>query len=115
MNNRTKTPAEAASFVQTIAERRGWELSVDVPFRLRVEEGLATTYNRNRYYLCPCRDGDGEREADADIICPCAYAQADIDEHGHCFCALFWRRGLQAQGQQAASVPERRWAGQDQS
>ncbi|NCN04063.1 MAG: ferredoxin:thioredoxin reductase [Spirochaetales bacterium] len=108
MNQKLKTPADSALFVQKVAEKQGWVPNPDEEFRKKIEAGLAENYNRYGYFLCPCRDGDGDRQADKDITCPCDYNVPDQKEYGHCFCGLFLSPEFAATGAPLQGIPERR-------
>lgn len=103
-----KSAEDAALFVSKVSQKQGWVPNPDQEFRKKIEEGLATNYNRYGYFLCPCRDGDGERSADRDIICPCQYNLPDQKEFGHCYCGLFFSPEFIASGKNFESIPERR-------
>lgn len=97
-------------FANMVAKKQGWELNPDKEFTDSLITGLTTNWNRYSYYLCPCRDSDGSREADANIICPCVYAKADVEEYGHCFCALYLRKGFSGSGGVPGGIPDRRFS-----
>ncbi|MFO8063758.1 MAG: ferredoxin-thioredoxin reductase catalytic domain-containing protein [Spirochaetota bacterium] len=103
-----KTFEDAYRFVTMVAQHNGWELNSDKEFLEDLVSGLRTNFNRYGYYLCPCRDGSGDREKDRDIICPCDYNVPDQKEYGHCFCALYFRKGFFAEGNRPQPIPERR-------
>ncbi|MFP4011424.1 MAG: ferredoxin-thioredoxin reductase catalytic domain-containing protein [Spirochaetaceae bacterium] len=108
MAQQQKTLEDARRFVTMVAEHNGWELNPDEEFLEDLVTGLRDNFNRYGYYLCPCRDGTGDREKDRDIICPCDYNVPDQQEYGHCYCALYFRKGFLEGGGKPRPVPERR-------
>lgn len=105
-----KTIADTEKFAELVSSKQGWELNHDKDFFDTLINGLTTNWKRFGYYLCPCRDSDGSREADQDVICPCKYSWADIDEYGHCYCALYMRKGFSASGAEVSGIPDRRFS-----
>ncbi|MBU0928606.1 MAG: ferredoxin:thioredoxin reductase [Spirochaetes bacterium] len=105
-----KSTDDTRRFADMVAAKQDWELNPDAEFTDSLVEGLTTNWNRYGYFLCPCRDSDGSRETDADLICPCAYSKADVEEHGHCYCALYLRRGFAASGGVPGGIPDRRFS-----
>ncbi len=103
-----KTKEDTLSFASMVARKQGWVLNPDADFTDSLLEGLTVNWNRYGYFLCPCRDTEGSREADSDVLCPCAYSWEDIREHGHCFCALYLRKGFLESGAQPGGIPDKR-------
>lgn len=103
-----KTIKDTQRFVDMVSVKQGWELNPDAEFTDSLVEGLTVNMNRYGYYLCPCRDTEGSRQADADVICPCEYSWGDIERHGHCYCALYLRRGFSASGGVPGGIPDLR-------
>ena len=108
MPSKEKTREDTFRFVTMVAQHNGWELNRDKEFLEDLVIGLRDNFNRYGYYLCPCRDGSGDREKDRDIICPCDYNVPDQNEYGHCFCALYFRKGFFEEGNHPQPIPERR-------
>lgn len=105
-----KTEADTRRFAEMVAAKQGWELNPDEEFTASLVAGLTTNWNRYGYYLCPCRDSDGSREADADVVCPCRFSWDDVAERGHCYCALYLRKGYSASGGVPGGIPDRRYS-----
>ncbi len=103
-----KSIEDTGRFASMVAAKQGWELNPDADFTDSLVEGLTVNANRYGYYLCPCRDTEGSRQADADVICPCAYSWADVERYGHCYCALYLRKGFTAGGGVPTGIPDKR-------
>jgi ferredoxin-thioredoxin reductase catalytic subunit len=103
-----KTAQDVRAYIERVAQRFGWQVNNRGEMLDALVEGLMENYNRLGYYNCPCRDSQQDPKIDRDIICPCLYArEADVEEHGHCYCALFFRKDFDM-SREIAMIPERR-------
>lgn len=103
-----KSSADVRTFVESVADHKGWLLNRDEEFLADLIEGFKTNYSRYGFFQCPCRDSFGDRAKDKDIQCPCAYAAEDIAEYGQCFCGLFLKPDFYETHGEVDGIPERR-------
>jgi ferredoxin-thioredoxin reductase catalytic subunit len=106
--SRKKTVQDVRRYVDRVARQFDWKLNDREEMLDGLVAGLMENFNRLGYYNCPCRDSQEDPKIDRDIICPCLYARDfDVEEHGHCYCALFFRKDFDM-SREITMIPERR-------
>ncbi len=75
--------------IEHIAEINNWTINPDTGIADSVIEGLARNKIVRGKKYCPCRLPSGDEEKDRQYLCPCRNSKAEIAADGHCHCYLY--------------------------